>query len=523
MADADVVVIGSGPNGLVAAAVLARAGRSVTVVERAPKAGGSVRSDELTLPGYVHDTHSAFYGMLHASPVFKELGLDRRMAWCRHDDPVAAAVGPGDVAVIHRDAADTAKGLAHGHAGDGEAWEALWSWWQREGRKFFAVMLAPVPSARPMLRFLRAARVRGALEAVKLQLEPIEAVATSRFEGRAARALLASGTTHTDLAADATGSTPAALMLDLVAQEFGMPIPRGGAGRLAEALAEVVCEAGGTIVTDAAIRRVVIEGGRAIGVETDSGDVVRARHAVVADVGVLALCRRLVGEEHFPSTYLDGLRRFRHGTGIFKVDLALDGPVPWADGALGGVAVVHLTGDLDTMARSAFEARRGLLPARPLLVVGQQSVADPTRAPPGSHTLWVETHVPPVVRGDGADVIDARGWGDARDAFTARAIDLLETHAPGLSSRIVATSVRTPPDLEAENPNLVGGDLAGGSMALDQQLVFRPVPGWFRYRTPVRGLYLCSASAHPGGAVHGMTGRNCAQRVLRDSRIPRRR
>ena len=165
------------------------------------------------------------------------------------------------------------------------------------------------------------------------------------------------------------------------------------------------------------------------------------------------------------------------------------------------------------MARANTQAATGELPEEPMLVVGQPTVADPSRAPEGGHTLWVETHVPPHPK-DGP-------WSQLCDRFLDRVLDRLEAHAPGLRGRIVGHAVHTPPDLEAANPNLVGGDLGGGSNALDQQLVFRPVPGWFRYSTPIRGLYLCSASTHPGGGVHGMVGRNCAHRVLRDAVIRR--
>jgi phytoene dehydrogenase-like protein len=199
---------------------------------------------------------------------------------------------------------------------------------------------------------------------------------------------------------------------------------------------------------------------------------------------------------------------------VFKVDLALDGPAPWHDDGLAECGVVHLTGDLDAMARAGYEARRGIVPDEPMLIVGQQTVADPTRAPAGGHTLWVETHVPPVP-------VDSGSWAVERDRFTDVVLQRLESFAPGLGDRVVARAVRSPADLERENPNLVGGDLGAGSSALDQQLVFRPVPGWFRYATPVKGLYLCSASAHPGGGVHGMVGRNCARRVLGDARLRR--
>ena len=511
----DAVVIGSGPNGLVAAAALARAGWSVTVLERSPVAGGAVRSEELTLPGYVHDTFSAFYGILHASPVFTELALDRRVGWARSEVPVAALTAPEQGALCHQNPERTAAGLTGLEPGDGRAWSELYRWWLDVGRSLFAAMLAPLPSAGPALRFLRAAGPKGALGVIKDLVEPLEAVAGERFVSEPARVLLACGASHSDVSVDSPGSTAAALVLAMVAQEMGMPVPVGGAGRLAEALVATVEEAGGSVRTGCDVRRVVVEGGRAVGVETAGGDHVSATRAVVADVGPAQLLAGLVGEDHFPPSYREGLRRYRYGTGIFKLDLALDGPVPWLVEGLDRCSVVHVMGDLDNMARAAYEARRGLLPTEPMLIVGQQSVADPSRAPEGGHTLWVETHVPPLPR-DGS-------WVDLRQQFRDRVLDRLEAHAPGLAARVVGTAGSTPPDLEGANPNLVGGDLAGGSNALDQQVIFRPVPGWFRYATPVKGLYLCSASAHPGGGVHGMVGRNCARRVVADARTGRLR
>jgi phytoene dehydrogenase-like protein len=506
----------------VAAALLARAGWSVTVLERNAVAGGAVHSQALTLPGYVHDTYSAFYGLLHASPVFAELDLGRRVQWARHDVAVSAVLDPHTAALCHRDVDRTAAGLAAFDPLDGPAWLDLHRWWARIGTRFLRVALAPLPSARPALRLLRTAGARGMLELAKTQLEPLEAFARNEFRSAAAHALVTAGISHTDLGVDATGSTPPALILVMLAQQVGMPVPVGGAGRLAEALVGLVEEAGGSVRVNAEATRVVVEGGRATAVVTADGTTVGARRAVLADTGPAHLCLGLVGEEHLPPSYLAQLRRFRYGTGIFKLDLALDGPVPWQAEGLDACGVVHVVGDLDTMARSAFESRRGRLPSEPLLVVGQQSVADPTRAPAGGHTLWVETHVPPVPVGDGAGLIPAGPWPQVCDAFLDRVLDRLDRHAPGLRDRVVGTAVRTPPDLEAENPNLVGGDLGAGSIAIDQQLVFRPVAGWFRYDTPVRGLYLCSASAHPGGGVHGMVGRNCAQRVLARSRLHRR-
>jgi phytoene dehydrogenase-like protein len=510
MDDVDAVVIGSGPNGLVAAALLARAGWSVTVLERSEVAGGAVKSAELTVPGYVHDTYSAFYGLLHCSPVLGELGLDTAVEWAQFASPVAAAVSPRSVAVCHRDPEHTAAALARHAPEDGPAWTSMYRWWREVGAAFLAQMLRPVGAPGPGLAFARRARRHGLFDTAQLLVGPLEALCTERFSGPAARALLAAGASHADVPVDHPGSTPAAVILAFAAQQLGMPVPVGGAGRLAAALVAAVTDAGGTVERSTEVTRVVVERNRVTGVETADGSRLRARRAVLADTGPGALFHGLVSTDILPARFLDGLRRFRYGTGVFKVDLALDGPAPWAAPELAAAGVVHLTGDLDAMAIAAHEARRGVVPAAPMLIVGQQTVADPSRAPAGGHTLWIETHVPPVPR--------AGSWSSCRDGFLDVVMRRLEDHAPGLGARVVGSAVRTPEDLEGENPNLVGGDLGAGSSALDQQLVFRPVPGWFRYRTPVKGLYLCSASTHPGGGVHGMAGHNCARRVLADRR-----
>ena len=522
MDTADAVVIGSGPNGLVAAILLASAGWDVTVLERAAVPGGAVRSEELTKPGYIHDTFSAFYGLLHSTPVFTDLGLDERVAWANAPTPVAAVLDRDTAAFIERDVESTAKGLALHDPLDGEAWSELAAWWEKIGRRFFAMTLAPVGAVRPTLRFGLAVGPRRLLTTIRDVLGPVDGFSAARFRTDAARALLASGVSHSDMSIEDAGSTPAALILAMLGQFHGFPFPVGGAGKITDALVALLEEHGGRLHCGDAVERVVVERGRARAVVTAAGRTINVRHAVLADTGVVALTRAIVGEEHFPAKWLDGIKRFRYGTGIFKVDLALDGITPWAVDGLQRTGVVHTTGTMNDMARANFEARHGLLPASPMLVIGQQSVGDPSRAPRGGHTLWVETHVPALPTGDGAgQITSVDGWASARKPFYDRVIAQIESLAPGFRDRIVGWSINTPQDLEAMNPNLVGGDIGGGSSALDQQLVFRPVPGWFRYRTPVKGLYLCSASAHPGGGVHGMGGRNAARRVLRDAWKPR--
>lgn len=513
----DAIVIGSGHNGLVAAILLARAGWNVIVLEQASTPGGAVQSAELTLPGFIHDPYSAFYGLLHASPVFKSLHLDRALEWATFDVPVGAAISPEDTAVIHRDPQATAEAFG---TLDASAYRDLLAWWDRLGSRFFQMTLAPVGAIRPALRVASRARMRGGMDLASMLAMPASGLARSRFDTAAVQALIASGITHSDVPADSSFGSSFALILAMLAQTENMPVPVGGAGKIIAALVDMLEEAGGRVICDAAVNRVLIEGGRARGVVLRDGSSLEARRAVLGNTGALALFRDLVGEEYLPSRFLNGLRRIRYGTGMFKVDCALREPLAWRSSILDRAGVVHLCGTLEDMSRASHAANRGALPAQPALIIGQQSIADPTRAPAGAATLWIETHVPSRPIDDSGAAIRAEGdWNSVREPFLERVLDRIEVHAPGLREAILGIAVRTPVDLEAENPNLVGGDVNGGSAAIDQQLIFRPVPGWFRYRTPVRGLYLCSASAHPGGGVHGMVGMNCAQRILRDTRL----
>jgi phytoene dehydrogenase-like protein len=277
-------------------------------------------------------------------------------------------------------------------------------------------------------------------------------------------------------------------------------------------MVEAAQEAGVVVRTGVEVTRVVVRGGRAVGVVTADGTGVGARRAVVADVAPGTLARDLVGEQHLPGPWLRSLRRHRYTSGYFRVDVDLDRPAPWADERLRDSVVVHVTGDLDELAMSQAQVRRGLLPSAPQLILGQQDRADPSRVPAGAASLWVECHCPARPAGE------QDGW---EQRFAERVLDRLEAHAPGLRSAVVDTTVNSPLDLQRRDPNLVGGDVGGGSAAPDQLLVFRPVAGWSSYALPVKGLWMCGAASHPGGGVHGMCGRNAAQAVLRAGRLRR--
>jgi phytoene dehydrogenase-like protein len=268
------------------------------------------------------------------------------------------------------------------------------------------------------------------------------------------------------------------------------------------------------------VEQIVVRRGRAVAVRTRQGEI-RARRAILATVEPRALFLDLVGQGALPERFVRLVRRYRYGTGVFVLHCALSDRLPFRSETLRDTLVIHLAPSADELERGATAARRGVLAEHPLLIAGQHTLADPSRAPAGQHTLWVMTHVPSRIDGDQAGVLAGAAWEAARQPFGERVLDELEKYAPGARALVRATHAMTPDELEAANSNLVGGDIGSGSYTLDQQLVFRPVPGWFRYRTPVRNLYMSGAATHPGGGVHGAAGANAARVLLADLRFTR--
>jgi phytoene dehydrogenase-like protein len=336
-------------------------------------------------------------------------------------------------------------------------------------------------------------------------LGSVEALGLDLFEGdRRATAWLAGSAQHSGLPPTTAGSGAFGFLLQLLGHRHGWPFPRGGMQVLADALVRRAERGGARIVCDSHVEAVLVRRSRVAGVRLADGTEIAA-DAVVSTVsaGVLA---RLLPDGALPGRVHRRLRVWRYGTGAFKLDYALSGPVPWTAEEPRRAAVVHVAGELEALSAAAEAGQRGEVPERPALVVGQHSLYDDTRAPPGRHTLYVYAHVP--ARYELED-----------EAVAERIQEQLERFAPGFASLVLARAVRPPWQTEQENPSLVGGDLGGGSYELDQQLLFRPTPELCRYRAPLRGLYVAGASTHPGGAVHGMSGRGAARALLRDRRL----
>jgi phytoene dehydrogenase-like protein len=429
----------------------------------------------------------------------------------------------GRWAVLHRDRDRTAEGLEADAPGDGEAWLQLCRTWDRVGDDLIRSLLTPFPPVRGGLGLGAKALRHGGFELLRELVMPARALTEQLFRGEGARLLVAGNATHADIGMEAPGSGAMGLLLVLLGQTVGFPVPAGGAGQLSAAMVRRLESRGGSVRLGERAESIRVEGGRAVGVRTASGEL-RARRAVVADVSAPALYGGLVGWEHLPDKLRRRMAGFTWDPSTVKVDWALDGTVPWLGAPETAPGTVHVADSLDEITLTGAQISAGLVPDRPFLLVGQMATTDPGRAPAGGESLWAYTHVPQRVRADAAEgtgVPTVRGAWDAADleAFADRIESRMEERAPGFRRRILARRVLGPHELESRDSNLVGGAINGGTASLHQQLVFRPVAGSGRAETPVAGLFLGSASAHPGGGVHGACGSNAARAALWHDRI----
>ncbi|HEX2038319.1 MAG TPA: NAD(P)/FAD-dependent oxidoreductase [Acidimicrobiales bacterium] len=505
----DAVVVGSGPNGLVAANKLADEGWDVVVLEAAEEPGGAVKSAELIEPGFVNDVFSAFYPLAAASSAVESLQLERWGLRWRHAPLVLAhPARDGTCPVVSRDLDETAESLDGAAPGDGAAWRRLFELWARVGGPFLDALLHPFPPVRGTLRLLGRLRPSEVTRFARFTLLPVRRLGEEEFDSPAAHRLLGGCALHADLFPEAPLSGLFGWLLACLGQEVGWPVPEGGAGQLSRAMMRRLEASGAKVLCGSPVASVVVRGGRAVAVRLEDGTEVDARRAVVADVDAPQLYTRLVDPEHLPRRVLDDMRRFQWDNPTVKVDWTLDAPIPWTAEPARRAGTVHVADTLDhlTDASAALATRR--VPDVPFLVVGQQSMTDPTRQPPGKETAWAYTHVPPVE-------VDAERVADCME-------EEIEALAPGFRGLVRGRHVLSPAGLQRRNRNLAGGATNGGTAQLHQQLVFRPTPGLARAETPVTGLYLGSSSAHPGGGVHGACGANAARAALWGAKLPRR-
>ncbi|WUH89484.1 NAD(P)/FAD-dependent oxidoreductase [Streptomyces sp. NBC_00433] len=513
----DAVVIGAGPNGLVAANVLADAGWSVEVLEAQPLPGGAARSDRGVDPDFVTDVFSAFYPLAAVSPVMEALSLgDEGLRWSHAPTVLAHPLPDGRCAALSRDVRDTMRNAESFGAGDGAAWQEMHRLWQRVGDDLLRSLFTPFPPVRGGMRLAARLRPAAGLEFARLMLLPVRRMGEEFFAGQGARLLLAGNALHADLGPESAGSGAFGWLMSMLGQSVGFPVPVGGAGALTDALVSRLRRRGGTVRCGEDVRSVVVRSGRAVAVRTAAGEEVPARRAVLAAVPFPTLYRHLLQPDDVPDGVRRQLRRFQWDLSTFKLDWALDGPVPWTAEAAHGAGTVHLADSVDDLTRFSAQIATRQVPERPFALFGQMTTADSTRSPAGTESAWAYTHVPQVIEGDAADAGLTGRWDDSEQSVMADRIEAqVERYAPGFRGLIRERRILAPPTLQALDANLQGGAISGGTTALHQQLVFRPVPGLGRPETPVRALFLASASANPGGGVHGAPGASAARAALR--------
>ncbi|MQA92258.1 MAG: FAD-dependent oxidoreductase [Gemmatimonas sp.] len=469
----DAVVVGAGPNGLAAAIELARAGLSVLVREAREEVGGAAKSLPLTLPGFIHDPFSSIYPLAVGSPYLSTLPLaNHGLAWVQPPAPLAHPFDDGAATSLERSIATTAATLGRSGGSYADILEPLVRGWPG----FATEILAPLHLPRSPILL-----ARFGTQALR------SASALARTLGGRAAALFAGSAAHSGLALDRPATAAIGLVLCAAGHAVGWPFPAGGAGRLSEAMASYLGSLGATIE---------------VGAPVDRLDALPPSRAILLDLTPRQVVR--IAGDRLPARYVDSLRRFRYGVGVFKLDWALSEPIPWRAPACRRAATIHLGGAADEIIAASRAAPNGTIAERPFVILAQHSLFDPTRTPPGMHTAWAYCHVPNGAPTDMTERIEAQ----------------VERFAPGFRNTILARNRLAPRDLEALDANLVGGDVNGGSPEL-RQIFFRPVRRMNPYSTPVEGLYLCSASTPPGGGVHGMCGYHAARTALRDLGIRR--
>jgi phytoene dehydrogenase-like protein len=503
----DAVIVGGGHHGLVAAAVLADAGWDVCLLEATEHLGGAVRSAPLR-PGFVTDLYSSFYPLCAASPVLRSLRLpEHGLRWSHAPAVLAHPPRPGAAAaaVLPRDPHHTAAGLSAAHPADGPAWLGLVEQWQRIRGPVLRSLFSSFPPVRGAAALVHAVGAAGALRLARFLALPARRMAHELFRGEPGRLLLLGNALHADVPIDAPVSGVYGWLLAMLAQDVGFPVPVGGASELATALARRATAPGAQLRTGQRVVRIEVAGGRAVGVRTAAGLSVHARRAVIADVSAPSLYLDLLPPHAVPAGLRADLRRFQWDSPVVKLNWALSGPIPWRATGAREAGTVHVGCDEQQMAHWSADIEGSILPRTPFLLVGQMTTADPSRSPAGTESAWAYTHLP---RGRADD--------DSAALLAEQVEQVMECFAPGFGARVLARDVQRPSDLQRDDANLVHGAVNGGTAHLHQQLVFRPVPGLGGPATPIPGLYLGSAAAHPGGGVHGACGWLAARAALAD-------
>ncbi|TNF59863.1 MAG: NAD(P)/FAD-dependent oxidoreductase [Rhodobacteraceae bacterium] len=515
MAAVDHLIVGSGINALVAAAMLARKGDRVLVLEREDRVGGCMFTDQITVPGFHHDVMAATFVLFLTGPAQAALGEDlarHGFEYCHTAHPTAVLRPDGSALVLTTDRAANIAAFNARHPGDGDQHGRDVGGIERDAEFLFALLGQPLWSRKTAMMVAKRAWREG-LTATKAwfgqAMEPARGWLETRYAAPDVQALWAPWVLHVGLTPEASYGGQMARVIAFALEAAGAPVVKGGAGRAAAAFRALIEEKGGEVRTGCEVTRILVENGRATGVETANGDRIAARN-VIASTAPGQLYGALLGGAHGP----ESPKVFRHGRGNFQLHYALDEPIDWATGGLDDVALIHLADGIDSVSKSANEAERGLLPETPTICVGQPHRLDPTRCPEGKAILWLQIpDAPRVIKGDAAGRIATDGtWTEAvREAFADRIEAILRRHIRNLDRAKLARRAYSPADLQAMNVNLVGGDPYGGACTLDQSFIWRPGAAQVNNDTGIKGLYHIGASTHPGPGLGGGSGFNVAK------------
>jgi phytoene dehydrogenase-like protein len=526
VADYDAILVGSGVNSLACGALLARAGWRVCVLERNEWLGGAIYTAEITEPGYRHDVLSAWHPLWVGGAAHAELGDElaaRGLEYLNTDNPTATAFPDGEASFLLRTADANAEELDRHRQGDGQAWRDMLAEFFPNADLAFGVLGTELWGTAGLALGFKALRRLGREGLSSLSADML---LSSRdwlertFASERAHGLLAPWVLHTGLGPDAATSGFMAQVIAVAVQEGGMPIPRGGGAKLADALVQLIRDRGGHCETGKDVERVLVRSGRAVGVRLAGGETVTAERAVIASVTPTQLYERLLLDTEVPGAVREGARRFRYGRAEMQIHFALSEPVRWdGDDRLGRTAIVHLTPGLDGVSRAVNEAERGLLPSEATVVVGQPLALDESRAPAGKGMLWIQLQeLPRVLKGDAAGELDIGDgtWNDElRERYADRIQARLARHLPNLESSIVKRVALGPHDLERLNVNLLHGDPYGGALSIDQNFLWRPFPRSPGHETSVGRLFHIGASTWPGPGLGAGSGTLVAHELLR--------
>ena len=518
----DAIIIGAGINALGAAYTLCKAGWRVLVLERNEQPGGAIRTQELTLPGFRHDIGAMNLGLFAGSPFWQEhrQALEAKGVSFVAADHSAGSVFPGGKFLgVTTDPEKTRRAIAGFSKADAGAWETWLSDFDACAPHLFALLGSRAAAASPTaLRFGEDQDVPDAVAPILrgILADSLRANLTARFESPELQAMIAAWGLHPDTAPDIAGGCTYPFLETNIDARQGIAIARGGSGNLMMALVALIEEAGGEVRCNATVERLIIENERAVGVELANGETLPASRAILASVTPGALLA-LTGD-HLPAAETRRAQTWRHGPGTVMIHLALSDLPDWRAQEARKSFYVHIGPSLDDLAQAYQEGLAGILSAEPFCVVAQPTIYDPSRAPEGKHVLWIMVRcVPAEIKGDALGAIADLTWSEAtKEAFAERVLDLIEGYAPDLRNKILGRAIHSPLDLESLNPNLVGGDINGGSSHLDQAYGQRPFPSYPHHRMPIKGLYMCGASTWPGGGAGTGSGVLAAQSILED-------